>query len=340
MKKWLLGHTEEELKNIATEIGLPSFAGKQMADWLYKKKVTSIDEMNNLSKAARTKLNETFEAGGFAPADVQQSKDGTRKYLFPTLNGNYIESVMIPDNDRATLCVSSQAGCRMGCKFCMTARQGFQENLTAGEIIGQFTRVAEANELTNAVYMGMGEPMDNLDEVLKSIELLTVPWAWAWSPRRITVSTIGILPAMKRFLDECQAHLAVSLHNPFDAERRELMPMQKTYPINEVISLIKQYDFTGQRRVSFEYILFAGVNDTPRHATELVKLLQGLECRINLIRFHSIPDSSLEPSGEAQIEKFKTILNNKGLLTTVRSSRGQDILAACGLLSTKKTEKK
>jgi len=335
VKRWLLGHTEPELIAIAAVSGLPAFAGKQMADWLYKKKVAAIDDMLNLSKAARTKLNEEWEVGGFAPSGVQQSKDGTRKYLFPTLSGHSIESVLIPDDDRATLCVSSQAGCRMACRFCMTARMGFQCHLSAGEIIGQFSRIAETDALTNAVYMGMGEPLDNLDEVLKSIEILTAPWGWAWSPRRITVSTIGILPALKRFLDESEAHLAVSLHNPFDAERQEWMPMQKAHSIAEVIALLKKYDFTGQRRVSFEYILFSDANDTPRHANELVKLLHGLECRVNLIRFHAIPDSPLRPSTDTQIEKFKTLLTHKGVLTTVRASRGEDILAACGLLATK-----
>jgi 23S rRNA (adenine2503-C2)-methyltransferase len=268
--------------------------------------------------------------------EVQRSQDGTKKYLFPTLSGHFIETVMIPETERATLCVSSQAGCRMGCRFCMTARQGFQANLTAGEIIAQFNRADECKQLTNAVYMGMGEPMDNLDEVLKSLAILTAPWGWAWSPRRITVSTIGVLPAMQRFLDESRCHVAVSLHNPFDAERQELMPMQKPWPLAEIMALLKRYDFSGQRRVSFEYILFAGVNDSPRHAHELVKLLRGLECRVNLIRFHSIPGSSLLPASEMQMEKFKNHLNGKGILTTNRVSRGQDILAACGLLSTLK----
>jgi 23S rRNA (adenine2503-C2)-methyltransferase len=336
MRPILLGKTLSELTAVATQSGLPPFVGRQMADWLYRKKVTAIDEMRNLSKAARAVLNEQYEVGGFAPAEVLQSNDGTKKYLFPTRSGHFIETVMIPEAERATLCVSSQAGCRMGCRFCMTARQGWQANLPAGEIIAQFSRSDERDRLTNAVYMGMGEPMDNLDEVLKSLEILTAPWGWAWSPRRITVSTIGALPALQRFLDESSCHLAVSLHHPFDAGRRELMPMQKAWPLADVMVLLKKYDFTGQRRVSFEYILFAGVNDSPHHANELVRLLQGLECRVNLIRFHAIPDSPLRPAGEIQTEKFKNYLNKKGVLTTVRASRGQDILAACGLLSTLK----
>ncbi len=333
-KPWLLGKTLPELTAVVKELGLPAFVAKQIADWLYKKHVTELSQMRNISKNAQALLDGHFMVGGFVPQTVQQSKDGTRKYLFPTVNGCSIESVMIPEDDRATLCVSSQAGCRMGCRFCMTARQGFQQHLSAGEIISQFHNVTECDRLTNAVYMGMGEPLDNLDEVLKSLEILTSEWGWAWSPRRITVSTIGVLPALKRFLDESQCHLAVSLHNPFDHERAELMPMQKAYPLHDTITLIKQYDFTGQRRVSFEYIMFAGWNDTPRHAAALAQLLRGLECRVNLIRFHPIPDSPLRPSSEQAIEFFKNTLNEKGIITTVRASRGMDILAACGLLST------
>jgi 23S rRNA (adenine2503-C2)-methyltransferase len=333
-KDLLLGKTQDELSAIALRLGLPAFVGKQMADWLYRKKVTAIADMRNLSKTAQALLSEHFAVGGLAPVKVQQSGDGTRKYLFPTLSGHFIETVMIPDEDRrATLCVSSQAGCRMGCRFCMTARQGFQGNLTAGEIIGQFMRVEETGRLTNAVYMGMGEPLDNLNEVLKSLEILTAPWGWGWSPRRITVSTIGVLPALQGFLDKSQCHLAVSLHNPFDSERQALMPMQKASPLLDIIALIKKYDFTGQRRVSFEYILFDGLNDTPRHAEATARLLRGLECRMNLLRFHAIPDSPLRPSPEARIDLFRNILQKQGVLTTIRASRGEDILAACGLLS-------
>ncbi|MDR3133122.1 MAG: 23S rRNA (adenine(2503)-C(2))-methyltransferase RlmN [Prevotellaceae bacterium] len=335
---FLLGKTLSELTAVAEQAGLPAFAGKQMADWLYRKKVATIAEMSNLPKAARAALSAQYEVGGFAPVKVQRSQDGVKKYLFPTLSGNFIETVMIPEAERATLCVSSQAGCRMGCRFCMTARQGFQANLSAGEIIAQFSRSEECGHLTNAVYMGMGEPLDNIDEVLKSLEILTAPWGWAWSPRRITVSTIGVLPSLRRFLDESRCHVAVSLHDPFAAGRQELMPMQKAWPLSGVIALLKQYDFSGQRRVSFEYILFAGVNDSPRHASELAGLLRGLECRVNLIRFHPIPGSPLRPAGEAQLEQFKNHLLRQGLLTTICASRGQDISAACGLLSTEGRE--
>jgi len=334
LQSLLLSKTLDELTALAKGLGLPAFTGKQLADWLYKKHVGSIDEMTNLSKAARSLLNEKCQIGGCSYSVVQTSADGTRKYLFPTSTRHGVEAVMIPEANRATLCVSSQVGCRMGCRFCMTARQGFQANLSVGEIINQFRSIDEREQLTNAVYMGMGEPLDNLDNVLKSLNILTAPWGFGWSPRRITVSTIGVLPALQRFLDESECHLAISLHTPFDKERQELLPMQKAYPLEEVINLVRRYDWTGQRRISFEYIVFDRLNDSPKHALALAKLLEGLECRINLIRFHAIPDSPLLPALESNVEKFKNSLMNKGVICTVRASRGEDILAACGLLST------
>jgi len=266
---------------------------------------------------------------------VQHSLDGTRKYLFPTLNGVPVESVMIPDGERATLCVSCQSGCRMGCRFCMTGRMGFRGSLTAGEIISQVINIEESRELTNIVFMGMGEPLDNYDEVSKSIGILTSEWGFGWSPRRITLSSIGIIPALRNFLDNSRCHLAISMHSPFDSEREELIPMQRAYPISEIIVLIRRYDFTGQRRVSFEYTMFSGWNDTKRHADAIVKLLKGLECRVNLIRFHQIPDFPYKSSPDIVIENFRDRLNNAGILATIRASRGEDILAACGMLSGK-----
>ncbi len=331
----LFGKTLDELTQVAIELGLPKFTGKQMAEWLYQKEVHSIEEMTNLSKKARELLAEHFEFGLIDSTRVQESMDGTKKYLFPTAHGKFIETAMIPDDDRKTVCVSSQVGCKMGCLFCMTAKQGFQGQLTAGEIVNQIRNLPERHEVTNIVYMGMGEPFDNLEQVLKSLEILTSDWGFAMSPRRITVSTIGIIPGMLTVLDQSEAHLAVSLHTPFDEERKRLMPVQVAYPIADVVKEIKSWDFGRQRRVSFEYIVFKGLNDTPRHAQELVKILNGIKCRINLIRFHPIPGTPLEGTDEATLQKFKNLLNEKGILTTIRASRGQDIYAACGLLSTK-----
>ena len=340
MRESLFGKTQEELKAVSENLGLPSFTGRQLAEWLYKKEVSSFAEMTNLSKKARTLLEEKFDVGLSAPIDVQESVDGTKKYLFPALGGKYIESAYIPDGKRSTICVSSQVGCKMGCLFCMTGKQGFQGNLSSGEILNQYRSITEWKSLTNIVYMGMGEPLDNLAEVLKSLEVLTAEWGFALSPRRITVSTIGITPAMLEFLNLSKAHLAVSLHTPFDEERRKLMPIQQVYPIQGVLDEIKSWDFGRQRRVSFEYILFKDFNDSAAHVNELSKILHGIRCRINLIRFHPIPDTPLESPSEANIRAFQKKLMAKGITTTVRASRGQDIWAACGLLSTKKLAEK
>ena len=387
----LLGKTLEELKEIALELSLPAFTAKQIADWLYKKRVTSIDKMTNLSKSARERLSKEFVIGIDQTLQVVTSQDGTRKYLFkpqsaveqqstagqqstakqqstaerqsaaeqqstaeqPGCASGSIESVIIPDNERKTICVSSQVGCKMACTFCMTGRQGFHGNLSVASILSQFIAVEESQELTNAVFMGMGEPLDNLENVMRAIEVLTADWGFAWSPKRITLSTIGVttqlggrgivwrgveyknVNPLKFFLDNCKVHLAVSLHNPFFEERLALMPAEKSFPLEKTLKLIKEYDFTGQRRVSFEYTMFNKVNDSKRHADRLAQLLRGLECRVNLIRFHSIPDSPLESSPMQVIEHVRERLQASGITATIRASRGEDILAACGMLSGK-----
>lgn len=331
----LFGKTLEELKDITAENSLPAFTAKQIAQWLYQKDIASIDDMTNLSKVARQKLKEKYEVGRTAPAKVQASVDGTKKYLYPAHKGLFIEAAYIPEKERHTLCISSQVGCKMGCLFCMTGKQGFQSQLTAGEIVNQVLSLPESDQLTNIVYMGMGEPMDNIDNVLKSLEIFTADWGMAWSPRRINVSTIGVEPAMRRFIEESNAHLAISLHTPFNEERQKLMPIEQVYPIEQIIDALREYDFGRQRRISFEYIMFEDVNDSKAHVKGLAKLLNGLRCRINLIRFHPIPDSPLRGSSEETMKWFANELNKKGLTTTIRRSRGEDIFAACGLLSTR-----
>jgi len=333
MREQLLGKTPDELKGIALKVGLPAFTGKQIAQWMYGRKVRGIDEMTNISKIGRERLKEEYSLGVTMPSACQVSSDGTKKYLFPIGEGNAVEAVMIPDDDRKTLCVSSQAGCRMGCRFCMTGRQGFHGNLTTAEILSQFMAIDEAADLTNAVFMGMGEPLDNFDNVMRTIEVLTADWGFGWSPKRITLSTIGVLPNLRKYLDSTRCHLAVSLHNPFPDERAELMPVQKAWPVQEVIDMIREYDFTGQRRVSFEYTMFAGLNDDKRHADALIRLLRGLECRVNLIRFHKIPDAPYETTSQFIMERFRDRLSNHGITCTIRASRGEDILAACGMLA-------
>ena len=409
MKEKLLGMTLEELQKAAVSVGLKPFVGRQLADWMYGKRVVSWDAMTNIAKASKTALSERFDLGFLPPLGSVESSDGTRKYLFPAAAGsawaiegpfplfsgpamaagspaaarasapeagrqlpsegkneggmpsfghnlpasgmiygaaadadsaadspdNAVEAVMIPEGERRTLCVSSQAGCKMGCKFCMTGRQGFHGNLDAAAILSQFVGVDESTELTNAVFMGMGEPLDNYDAVMRVIEVLTSDWGFGWSPKRITLSTIGVLPALKRYLDGSRCHLAVSLHNPFPEERYHMMPVQKAYDIREVVELLRKYDFSGQRRVSFEYTMFGGWNDDTRHADALVRLLGRIECRVNLIRFHKIPDFPYDCASDAAMETFKDRLNNNGIVCTIRTSRGEDILAACGMLAGK-----
>lgn len=339
-KQPLFGLSLQKIKYVVASLALPSFTATQITDWLYKKHVSSIDEMTNLSKKARELLNEKFIVGLTAPSNVQISTDGTKKYLYPTATEKFVEAAYIPDEDRATLCVSSQIGCKMGCLFCMTGKQGFQGNLTAGEIVNQIQSLPEFENLTNIVYMGMGEPLDNLQPVLDSLEILTASWGYAWSPKRITVSTIGVIPAMQTFLKQSNAHLAVSMHTPFDDERKRIMPIQSVYGISEVVSELRKWDFSHQRRVSFEYIMFKGVNDTPRHAREIVRLLEGIRCRINLIRFHPIPDTALEGTPYNDIVEFQNMLKARGMTVTIRASRGEDIYAACGMLSTKELVKR
>ena len=334
-RKKLLGMTLDELKAVASDIGLPAYAAKQIGQWVYGKRVKSIEEMTNLSLNARAALAERYTIGCVPPQDVQQSIDGTAKYLFPTEKGQMVECVFIPDGDRATLCVSSQAGCRMGCRFCMTGRQGFGGNLSVTDILNQVYSVPGSDQLTNIVFMGQGEPLDNLDAVLRATQLLTVPEGWAWSPKRITVSTVGIRGGVERFLNESDCHLAISLHNPFPEERQAMMPVEKAYSITELLSLLRKQDWSHQRRLSFEYIVFSGLNDSERHARELVRLLGPIECRVNLIRFHQIPDSPYQGAPEEKMVWLRDYLTHHGVTTTIRASRGQDIYAACGLLHAK-----
>lgn len=336
-KKKLMGMTLAELQQVAAEVGLPGYTAKQMADWLYKKHVTEVSEMTNVALAKRSVLAEHYEVGAYPPSMAQRSVDGTIKYLYAAGEGHFVESVYIPTEDRATLCVSSQVGCKMNCLFCMTGKQGFSANLTANQILNQIQSLPERESLTNLVFMGMGEPLDNVNELFKVLEILTAPWGYGWSPKRITVSTVGVMKGLRRFLEESECHLAFSLHSPYPEERRSLMPVEKAFPAQEVIDLIRQYDFAHQRRVSFEYIVFKGLNDDLKHADALARLLRQIPCRVNLIRFHAIPNVPLQTSDMQRIEAFRDRLNAKGVVCTIRASRGEDIFAACGMLSTAKS---
>ena len=329
----LLGKTLPQLQELCAAEGFPRFTAKQLCDWLYKKRVESIDAMTNLSLAQRARLNEMAYIGRETPVRCQVSRDGTKKYLFPVLDGHFVEAVYIPEEDRATLCVSCQVGCKMGCRFCVTGQQGFHGNLGAGDILNQLFSIPEYGELTNVVFMGMGEPMDNLDAILAATQTMTSDWGLGWSPKRITVSTVGIVPGLKRFLDESQCHVAVSLHNAVPQERLQIMPVQKAFPLSEVLALLRRYDWSGQRRLSFEYTMFRGLNDDQQHAQKLVDALKGLDCRVNLIRFHESPEAPYKTSMPTAIKAFQDYLNRHGVTCTLRASRGQDIDAACGLLA-------
>lgn len=343
----LLGMSPDELRNVASQVQLPAYAARQLAQWIYAKGVGDFTQMTNLSAAARERLAASYEVGLMPPMREQHSSDGTVKYLFPTRNGHSVETVFIPDGARATVCVSSQVGCRMNCAFCATGRQGFQGQLTATDILNQIYSLPERQRVTNIVFMGQGEPLDNIDAVLRATECLMSPDGWAWSPKRITISTVGLRKNLRRLLDESPCHIAISLHNPFPEERAAMMPAERSFPFSEMLDVLRQYDWTGQRRLSFEYIVFGGQhsaqgdtpptrNDSDRHARELVRLLGGIECRVNLIRWHALPgDLPFHEADERRMTELRDYLSRHGVRCTIRTSRGQDIDAACGLLNTK-----
>ena len=336
----LLGKTLTELQDITSALGMTKFTAKQIAHWLYVKRVRTIDEMTNLSKDNRSRLASEYTIGYEEPAGAARSKDGTIRYLFATPVGKQIETVYLPEHERATLCISSQIGCKMRCYFCMTGKQGFNGQLSAHQIINQIFAIPESQKLTNLVFMGMGEPLDNWEELRKALDIITAPWGMSWSPKRVTVSTIGQMQHLSDFLRESHCNLAISLHSPFADERQRLMPVQQAYPISEVIELLKTYDWTHQRELTFEYIVFRGLNDDKHHAQALLQLLKGLPCKVNLIRFHAIPDVELQTSDLKTMEALRDYLCQHGLMTTIRASRGEDIYAACGMLSSKKEEER
>lgn len=345
-KKTLLGLTLDELKDVARQLGMPAFTGSQIAKWIYERRVKSIDEMTNISKGNRAKLAESYEIGCMAPIESRHSKDGTVKYLFPvrTTDGDtsrkrFVETVYIPEEGgHATLCVSCEVGCKMNCLFCQTGKQGFHGYLTVADILNQAYSIPEADSLTNIVYMGQGEPMDNLDNVLRSTQILTAPYGWAWSPKRITVSSVGLKDKLQRFLNESDCQVAISLHSPIHEQREKLMPAEKGMAIKDVVDLLRDYDFSHQRRLTFEYIVFGGLNDSQTHARKICRLLKGLDCHVNLIRFHQIPNVPLHGASPERMETFRDYLTAHGFYCTIRASRGQDIEAACGLLSTKRQQ--
>ncbi|MBR1804254.1 MAG: 23S rRNA (adenine(2503)-C(2))-methyltransferase RlmN [Muribaculaceae bacterium] len=334
--KPLAGMTLYELREVTESLGLPKFTATQLAQWIYGKRVTTFDEMLNISKSGREKLAAEYCVGLAYPTSRVVSEDGTEKYLFDVGDGQAVESVYIPEDDRATLCISSQKGCRMNCYFCMTGRQGFHGNLTANQIINQVLSVPHSDQLTNVVFMGMGEPLDNLDPVLKVIEILTESWGLGWSPKRITVSTVGKKPELKILCERTSVHIAVSVHNAIPEERQLLMPLEKIYHIKDVLDMLGRYDFAHQRRLSVEYIMWNWFNDDIKHAEALREILPNEHVRVNLIRYHMIPDvAKLRTSSDERMAYFRDYLNSKGVICTIRRSRGEDVQAACGMLAGK-----
>ena len=331
-----------ELSAALSEMGLPSYRAKQIYSWIHQKCALDYDEMTNLPLSLRERLKEELPLKKCTIERKQVSaEDGTVKYLFGFGGNEYAESVLMKYKYGYTICVSTQIGCKMGCSFCASTLGGYVRSLLPSEILGQiYTAQRDENiRISHIVLMGMGEPLDNLDEVLKALELLTATYGYAWSPKRITLSTVGLRKGLQRFIEENDCHLAISLHSPLTVQRAELMPAEKAFSITEMVELLKNYDFSKQRRLSFEYIVFKGLNDSQVYAKELLKLLRGLDCRVNLIRFHAIPGVDLEGADMDTMTRFRDYLTSHGLFTTIRSSRGEDIFAACGMLSTAKQEK-
>lgn len=324
--------TAAEIESFLVRNGYDQAYAVKTATSFYRKRIGSFSGMKDLPRSLKELLSGSFSSGLVPPVTSEESADSTVKYLF-RIAGREIETVFIPDKKRATVCVSSQAGCRMGCPFCLTGRYGFKGNLTAGEIINQIYSIPDAKKITHVVFMGMGEPMDNLEEVLKACEILTSQWGFAFSPRNVTVSTVGIGPAIRDFLTRSGCNLTLSLHSPFPAGRAEVVPAERAYPAREIIEMMKSWPATKKRRFSIAYVMISGINDTDGHLGELVKLLKGSSVRINLLPYHRIPGDSIHSSSRERMNYFRHNLTLSGISASIRKSRGEDISAACGLLA-------
>lgn len=337
----LLGQSEHQLRSLAESLGYRSFVGSQLAHWLYVQRVDRFSGMSNLPGRLRDLLENDYRLGRYSPRQVAESSDGTRKYLYDVVSllsargSRSVETAVIPDGDRLTVCLSCQSGCRMGCLFCATGAQGFGGNLNAGEIVNQLLSLPEYERVSNLVLMGMGEPLDNYDAVVGALDVFTGSWGLGMSPRRITLSSVGVSSNLERFVRERSCHLAVSLHSPYDEERQWLIPAARGHYIADLMNVLLRGDWQGQRRLSFEYVVLRGVNDSVRHVLALAHLLRGLPVRVNLIPYHptgGANDRFGSPSAD-RVDAMSLELNDLGVRTTVRASRGEDIGAACGMLS-------
>ena len=349
----LLGLDAPALTQLVGQWGGKPFRARQLQKWVHQRNTSCFEDMTDLARDFRAQLTEQCVVQAPAVLTQQRSSDGTRKWLFDVGQGNAIESVFIPEDDRGTLCISSQAGCNVGCRFCSTGHQGFNRNLTAAEIIGQLwwarhellkdidssrllagEKIADTRVISNVVMMGMGEPLLNYDPVVTAVRLMLDDNAYGLSRRRVTVSTSGVVPMMDRLSQDCPVALAVSLHAPNDALRDQLVPLNKKYPLAELLAACERYlEFAPRDFITFEYVMLDGVNDTDQHARELIELVRRVHCKLNLIPFNPFPASGLKRSAAARIKTFSQILSDAGIVTTVRKTRGDDIDAACGQLA-------
>ncbi|AGM40690.1 hypothetical protein SPISAL_02980 [Spiribacter salinus M19-40] len=336
----LLGLDEAGLKAFLAEIGEKPFRGRQLRQWLHQRQVFDLDAMTDLAKSLRAGLADRVEIHVPSAVFDRESSDGTRKWLVGLESGNAVETVYIPERDRGTLCVSSQVGCALDCGFCSTGKQGFNRNLSAAEIIGQLhfaTRALEqegrGRRITNVVMMGMGEPLANFKNVVAATNLMVDPYAWGLSRRRVTLSTVGVVPALYRLADHSNISLAVSLHAPNDALRDEIVPINRKYPLRELMPACEHYlDQTPHHCIYWEYVMLDGVNDSLANAQELAHLLRGIPSKINLIPFNPFPGTRYSASPRDRIMRFADHLQKAGFITTIRRTRGQDIDGACGQL--------
>lgn len=349
----LLGLDAPALTQLVGQWGGKPFRARQLQKWVHQRNTSCFEDMTDLARDFRAQLTEQCVVQAPAVLTQQRSSDGTRKWLFDVGQGNAIESVFIPEDDRGTLCISSQAGCNVGCRFCSTGHQGFNRNLSAAEIIGQLwwarhellkdidssrlaagEKIADTRVISNVVMMGMGEPLLNYDPVVTAVRLMLDDNAYGLSRRRVTISTSGVVPMMDRLSQDCPVALAVSLHAPNDALRDQLVPLNKKYPLAELLAACERYlEFAPRDFITFEYVMLDGVNDSDQQAHELVELVRRVHCKLNLIPFNPFPASGLKRSATSRIKTFSQILSDAGIVTTVRKTRGDDIDAACGQLA-------
>jgi 23S rRNA (adenine2503-C2)-methyltransferase len=328
----LIGYTRDELLELLAIERLSAVRLDRLLYWLYKRKISDFNDMIDLPKLLRQRMASGYSTGFYPPKSSFSSSDGSKKYLFDAGDKGTIETVFLPEPRRKTLCMSVQAGCRMGCSFCQTGAGGYRGNLSAGEIINQFCSIPESGGLTHAVFMGMGEPFDNYENLIRAIRILTSEWGMAIGASHITVSTVGVLPGLKKFLLDTRAHLAISLHSPFPEERKRWMPVENKYPIKEIVKYLTGIQVEKRRRISFEYAMVKGINDSQSHAEALSELLNHSGFRINLIPFNPVAALNWAPSDEETVKRFRNYLDRSGIPATIRKSRGVDIGAACGLL--------